>query len=411
MKLTSLVLICVCLAGVARAEEVAPLNVLYAGNPGSPREAEFVELLQNNGAAVGKIRLTDVTKEAAANYDVVILDWTSVMGKGADGQPSLDMPPIPKLSDDYDRPTILIGAVAGHYGNTNKLKISWLCLCLNESAHGMKTNHEIFNTPLKVKLEMVDAPTPPNYHEYAFGEELPQTMKVLPMQTKMHPAIDPGLVSPPDGFEDSPDSEAISGGLNMKGPKSVAIGRQGNLLQWGFSASPSDMTEAGHACFVNCVSYIRKFDGHRPLVQRKAPSREGLVTMLHFVQKYPQLRDYLTPELIETLGGDQDKWSEQAKANLEYISGPEEYKFGIDTDVKAMGVSNRKIESLETWIGMMEKDDDAARARKLLTRFTDQTFDAAADWRKWLNENRDRLFFSDVGGYRWFAKPQAAGGK
>src|SRR2546423_3239986 len=62
-------------------------------------------------------------------------------------------------------------------------------------------------------------------------------------------------------------------GLSMKGPHSVAIGRHGNYLQWGFSASPKDMTDAGRACFVNCVTYIKKFDHQPVIVHSVAPPR------------------------------------------------------------------------------------------------------------------------------------------
>ena len=36
----------------------------------------------------------------------------------------------------------------------------------------------------------------------------------------------------------------------------VAVGRHGNFLQWGFSAPPSKMTDAGQKLFVNCLYYI-----------------------------------------------------------------------------------------------------------------------------------------------------------
>ena len=42
---------------------------------------------------------------------------------------------------------------------------------------------------------------------------------------------------------------------------SIAVGRHGNFLQWGFSASPSDMTAAGRNLFLNCIHYMAKLEG------------------------------------------------------------------------------------------------------------------------------------------------------
>jgi hypothetical protein len=52
-------------------------------------------------------------------------------------------------------------------------------------------------------------------------------MKVWKVQNKSFPEIDPGLVFDPYGFGDSPDAEAISSGLNSKGPDAVALGSSG----------------------------------------------------------------------------------------------------------------------------------------------------------------------------------------
>ena len=38
--------------------------------------------------------------------------------------------------------------------------------------------------------------------------------------------------------------------------------------------------------------------------------------------------------------------------------------------------------------------------------YTNETFETAAEWRKWLDQNRSQLFFSDVGGYKFFVGPQ-----
>ncbi len=77
-----------------------------------------------------------------------------------------------------------------------------------------------------------------------------------------------GLVSDFNGFLDSPDTEVLSSGVNTKGPSSVAIGRHGNFLQWGFAASPTWMTDEAKLVFVNAIHYIAKFDGQAPVARK-----------------------------------------------------------------------------------------------------------------------------------------------
>jgi hypothetical protein len=79
-----------------------------------------------------------------------------------------------------------------------------------------------------------------------------------------------GAVAQPWKQEDAPDAEALAIGFNTgKMNGAVAVGRHGNFLQWGFSAPPSRMTEAGRKFFLNCVCYIVKFDGKAPDSRRK----------------------------------------------------------------------------------------------------------------------------------------------
>ncbi len=98
-----------------------------------------------------------------------------------------------------------------------------------------------------------------------------ETLKVWKVQDRAFPAIDPGLIYDPDGFEDSPDTERIASGLNSKNPRAIALARQGSFFLWGFSASPTDMTPEARKLFLNAVAYIRKFDGQTPLVHRDRP--------------------------------------------------------------------------------------------------------------------------------------------
>ena len=48
----------------------------------------------------------------------------------------------------------------------------------------------------------------------------------------------------------------------------VAIGRHGNFLRWGFSASPKYMTEEAKTVFTNAVVYISQFAGQAPIARK-----------------------------------------------------------------------------------------------------------------------------------------------
>ena len=74
-----------------------------------------------------------------------------------------------------------------------------------------------------------------------------------------------GAVAKPWKPSEAPDTEMLVAGYNLgKMDGAVAVGRERNFLQWGFSASPSKMTEAGRAFFLNSVCYIAKFSGKEP---------------------------------------------------------------------------------------------------------------------------------------------------
>jgi hypothetical protein len=115
----------------SRADEPFALKVLYAGNPGSEREQDFVSFLQEHFVKVGKADYRKFTENQAQAYNVVILDWTSIYPRDKDGkikrEPNgLNSPTPPKLSEQYDRPTILIGAAGGFVTMPMSLKINWL---------------------------------------------------------------------------------------------------------------------------------------------------------------------------------------------------------------------------------------------------------------------------------------------
>ncbi len=95
---------------------------------------------------------------------------------------------------------------------------------------------------------------------------MPEQLKVWRVQRLQEK---PGKMAPPYGVVAKPwktgearNAEVLAAGYNTgKMDGAVAVGRDGNFLQWGFSAPPSKMTAAGRAFFLNSICYIAKFDG------------------------------------------------------------------------------------------------------------------------------------------------------
>ena len=116
---------------VASAGEPINLKVLYAGNTGSDREKDFVSFLEEQFAKVTTIGLGSFKDADAQGHDVVIFDWTSIYPRDKDGKidnnaGNISGPPNPQVSQSFDRPAILIGAVAGNVAHPLQLKINWL---------------------------------------------------------------------------------------------------------------------------------------------------------------------------------------------------------------------------------------------------------------------------------------------
>jgi len=141
---------------------------------------------------------------------------------------------------------------------------------LSEAAQGELPKHEVFLKPFHVEPVYEVWETPDNYRRYAGGNSLPDKLKVWRVQQQ---ARDPntrmvapyGAVAKPWNPSEASDTEILVAGYNVgKMNGAVAVGRDRNFLQWGFSAPPSKMTEAGRAFFLNSVCYMAKFSAKVP---------------------------------------------------------------------------------------------------------------------------------------------------
>jgi hypothetical protein len=433
------------------------VHVLYCGDPGSSREADFRSFLEKHFTKVTVVDLSKFKEEQAKREDVVLFDWTPIY----DGKGGVDLEKmkrldgaVPKMSQEFSRPAILIGYAGGKVVEELHLKIDWFCNCLSDKARNLAVDHAVFHAPLEVEPQFEEIPTPERVPFLTLDRSIGPTMKVWRVQTKDYPEVDPGLVSTLYGFTDSPDAEVIGQGIADKSPDTVALARQANSFLWGFSAPPSEMTPAGQRLFVNIIVYMRQFDGQAPIVRSIAKSREwalidartprfmsdeylqaqrrdfekllvknpgwipkeyngnakayGEAEKRRLHEAYSRSMEQKLPEpLRKEFGLDAEKYITYYKENLEYLRpvGGEwkwDAHFVVDEDAKAIKSSNRQIGTLDRCVSMLEKKDRPELALRLLKRYTEESFETPSQWRGWLGKNRSRMFFSDVGGYKFF---------
>ena len=269
----------------------------------------------------------------------------------------------------------------------------------------MRLNHPIFNQPLNAGVVLEANEWNRDYDNSG----------VWVVQTgKLGSEVDYGVVSDGLGFEDSPDCERISGGINSKGPRAVAIGRQANMLQWGFYAAPDRMTQSAQRAFLNALVYMQAFDGQRPLVEKRFRARAWVTKSIEMIDMLADLEgdnlasieQYLKGlfplELIEEHGLDKKVLSAWSEANMEYLRRTGQGSLLVDAELAELGVSNRQPAFLDLLVTRLTADPKDPLAQTLIERYLDQEALQDADPLAWIQARRADLFFSDTGGFRWF---------
>ena len=427
----------------------------------------FMEYLNKTFSNVKGVDARDFKAEMSEGYDVTIFDQVPppikkrVMEIDTNGQVS-KYEPAKYIDETFDHATLFIGHTAPVIAQPVGAKLDWYCLCLDADAHQIKIEHPIFNKPYQVALTFETKPTPEGAFNYPNAQNLPKEMPMWRVQKEGYlegNGYRIGMVSRPNGFLDSPDTEFIAGGVNSKSLDAVAIGRHGNFMLWGFSASPDYMTEEAKKVFANAIVYIKQFKGQKLLAKKyneRIQTRDGveyakfLLTKKKFkervkfeeefyeesVKKHaaatakkekgetlsqeeemfanmtPQKREmtwesyavrYMS-KYAEKFGSDVEALNKYLAENREFLcheDGKGLFGLVVDEDVKALGVSNRKIELLETCIYLLNKGEQTKLAKRVLIKYTDEDFATAEEWSKWFHINRDKLFFTESGGYKW----------
>ena len=435
------------------------------------RMVSFEQLLSNYFSSVTVVNAQNYTQQMSYDYDVTIMD----------GVPTPRAPRYTNrekgiyyaaayFTEDFDKPVITIGELGETLGRRIGIKNDWYCLCLDADAHSWRQEHPIFNTPFKVKMTVVNKPTPENaYHyEYFYDGDMPDELPMWSVQTKGYSTdrgFRVGMVARPWRYEDSPEVEYISSGVCDKTLDAVAIGRHGNFFHWGFAASPKYMTEEAQTVFANAVVYIASFDGkgviarkyndriatreylkerkryatpeaHQERVESDNKWNEEMIKakiaaeekqaagdtltsrerqMLNFTPQTPMsfeefLKRYQR-DVFDQIGMDWQAYSKYYDDNYDYFysTGIGTYVLLLDEDAKSLGIANNDKRLLDTAIKLLESGKDSDKARRILTRYTLEDFDTPELWRAWYNKYQDRLFFTETGGWLFLVNTNEPG--
>jgi hypothetical protein len=243
---------------------------------------------------------------------------------------------------------------------------------------------------------------------------------VIPLVRDVGRRYEPGWCTYNSTLLDFPEAEVCCGGINSKTPKAAAVWRQGNLLHFGFEPSAADLNETGQALLVNAVVYISRFRDDRPIALTPSPfagvswyPRSGIDGRLgHKDAGASYWEHYFAKDAVAGVNTkDPDACRAWYKKVRGFLHAAKDGKLTIDPEAQAFGVSPNTPEFFEkACAAQREGGEAAARARRLLGRYAPEGPgpDASAEaWREWSQKNRAYLFFSDMGGYRWYVDPLA----
>lgn len=428
----------------------------------------FKSLLQTYFTKVTMVDPRDYKEVMSKQHDVTVFDEAPtklkdrVIHKDPETGKFLSNEPAKYVSDDFDSASIFIGHTSSVIGASLGSKLDWYCLCLDRHAHHINTEHEIFASPFKTGITLENKETPEGVLKAYDGGNVAKN--ILMWEVNKEGYLDGngfrvGMVARGWNFEDSPNSEIISGGVSSKQKTAVALGRHGNFFLWGFAGSPDYMTEEAKVVFVNAVVYTYKHKNDKPVVRKyneRIATRQYIDELLFYttkpsylsyvetykgfnasnlkakekLQKKVDAGETLTqmekmrlnskPQVILDREGylkkniGRQSWSEitgfDTLAIRKFISKNRDYFYSepsgfydlkVDEDIKSMEVANTDIRVLDKAISMLENNVDIDKAYRVLLRYTLEDFKSAEAWRAWFEKHRADMFFSDMAGFVW----------
>ena len=111
--------------------------------------------------------------------------------------------------------------------------------------------------------------------------------------------------------------------------------------------------------------------------------------------------DYMKKRLkdnYKTFGTDYKAYHKYLQKNEPYFYGAAMfYKLQVDEDAKSWKIPNSDVRLIEKAITTLEKgkkQEEIAKAKRILDRYTLCTFSKPAQWREWFNKYKEKLFFT-----------------
>jgi hypothetical protein len=293
---------------------------------------------------------------------------------------------------------------------------------MDHRGHGLALNHAVFNTPHKATFEN----RPPRYvgmESPLYPKGVPEKYRMTSFEKQKPDGWNPTLVSHEGFFTDIPGFENLAEGNSAKMLGSLALARQGRYFYWGYTIDPALLTAGAQATLLNVLHYMygKRQSLTTPFVcktrrilwvytrlGRETGYKRGVEE--HFPNSLvPEWRKSYTPSFDGA-----EAW---VQTHLPYVfSGKTEkhknarYKnlFEVDADAMALGTPNNERASLERWMELAggKAGEDRERARRCLERYVHPDIaPKRGGWKKWYEQQRDRIAFIDSTGFWWQESP------
>jgi hypothetical protein len=434
-------------AGFA-ADTLLPQRVIYVGH----REGEYVPFLKEHFTKVESVSREKFQPSQAKDFDVVVLDWPQYMREQPGGgriNAWDEQAPLGKR-EEWSKSTVLLGSAGLNLAVSWKLKGGSGCTCLAPVAYKLR-DHEIFKGPMPVNMATVTIPTPDGFK----ADIKTDTVEVVPLingiqkyNTVIHDNS-PGWATHYFEFTDMPEVEIFSGGVNEQNPESGAYWRQGNLLHFGFEQSPTKLNETGRAMLVNGIAYISRFSEDRPIdVTASVFARERIGISRrrakNLILNEDSKLEWLTNNYAAaTLA--KFNWHDRAAAkawvleNSQWLHPGKDNFLEIDEEARSLGTPFDAPDFVPKTIAALNNEQTITNAAILLSRYVDWgtvTKDKESEFAKrlgfpeglpeqwpagwhpnkgiimpevvkWWRENGNYVFYSELGGYKWYLDPLA----
>lgn len=413
--LCCIMLLIVSSIGTVRASEnnTLPLRILYISRDNDPsRRDSFVLLLKEHFIHSSVVNRGDFKVSQAEGMDVVILDWSQREPRSASYAS-----PLGRL-ENWSIPTMLLGSAGLLIAGPWQVIGGAGCTCLRPFAYGLH-GHAITEGPIRLDLTQAILTETPSEWKREIAD---RKIEVLPLAREGTNQLAAGWCTYTYEHIQAPELEIICGGINSKTSRASGIWRQGHLLHFGFEQSPAELNENGRALLVNAICYIAKFSEDRPIIRTPSAvysktrivDRDIIARALDNLEldlsKY--LSYFLAPELFAKVKDlDRAGLREWFREVRPYLRADGEGKLTIDEAARQFGTAPSEMDFFDQVIkAHFATEKQAKQARELLLQYAPagpEAEGASGVWQRWLNENRDYVFFSDTGGYRWYLDPIA----